>query len=119
MGVSIPQLEGLRFRDIYKNDIRIFVTVQTCNDRLKFVVSDVTVRKYRSRTHISIGDTVKESYLYRNQKTEIARREFLADEYLKYVTLEQMEKAIRNVWKASCPAEIRETMEEMPCTVTA
>lgn len=98
-----PKIEGLRFKNAKKDEITIYVTIQCFEDRVKFVISDVTVRKYRTKTHCSINESTQNSYLYKCLTSEFERKEFLAKEYLQYVTEAEVEQAVLNAWQKCRP----------------
>lgn len=104
MNMPLPEVEGLRFRNKDKDEIRIYVTVQAGENReIKFVISDVTVRRYRTRTHVSLNQQIRSSYLYKCLETCRMRQEYLAEEYAKYVSKEQIALALFNAWQGCKP----------------
>lgn len=101
--MTMPVIEGLRTRNASGDEVIIYITGQPTGGRIKFVISDITVRRRRTRNHCSVTQLVKESYLYRCLTTEQERRAYLADTYLKYVTEEQVEQALLYAWEICRP----------------
>ncbi len=100
---EMPAIEGLRTRNAAGDEIIIYITGQSTGGRIKFVISDITVRKKRSRQYCSVTELAKDSYLYRCLSTGRERKAYLADVYLKYVTEEQVEQALLCAWEMCRP----------------
>lgn len=101
--MGMPVIEGLKVKNAWGDEVAIYITGQIVGGRIKFVISDITVRKRRSKTSRSITEMAKESYLYRCLQTDWERKSYLAEIYLQYVTEEQVEQALLRAWEMCRP----------------
>jgi hypothetical protein len=97
-------LKALSFKNNKGDTITIEVSVYSENkeDPL-FLINDILIKKSRKKSEISIANPLCDSYELRRLPFNNERCEFIYNEYLKYVTKEQMQQALINAWEMCKP----------------
>lgn len=96
----------LKFKKENGNEITIHVSIFNDFTKLEFKIEDITIRPFRKQKSISLRSQIIDSYGYRRMEYN-EREKHLMQEYLKYVTEEQLNEAILNTWEFIKSTEIK------------